>query len=224
MMEEPKEQVRTLEPADRLTAADFMRRYEASPQIRKAELIEGVVYIPSPARYRQHGHPESQIHTWLGTYAAFTPGVKPAGNTTVRMDPDNIPQPDVLLRLEIGGSSRIEPDGFLVGPPELIVEVASSSASYDLGVKKNAYRRNGVQEYLVWRVLDQAFDWFILREGAYEPLAQDHDGLLKSEVFPGLWLDAGAMLDDRMDRVLETLEVGLATDAHRTFKARLAGG
>ena len=37
-----------LEHGDHLTREEFERRYEAMPHVRKAELIEGVVYMPSP--------------------------------------------------------------------------------------------------------------------------------------------------------------------------------
>jgi len=177
-----------LENGDRLTRAEFERRYEAMPGLKRAELIEGVVYVPSPVRHVQHGRPSSNIEVWLGTYRVSTPGTDSGGNSTVRLDYDNELQPDILLRLEHGGRSEIGPDGYLEGPPELIVEVAASSASYDLHDKLRAYRRNGVQEYVVWRVLDGALDWFVLREGSYERLASDEAGVLKSEVFPGLWL------------------------------------
>jgi Uma2 family endonuclease len=181
-------QVLPLENGDRLTRAEFARRYEAMPHLKKAELIEGVVYVPSPVRYTQHGSPHSHIVTWLGTYAAATPGVGGADNTTVRLDLDNEPQPDALLIVlpEHGGQSRIDEDGYIAGAPELVAEVAASSASYDLHAKRHAYRRNGVCEYLVWRVLDQDIDWFVLRDGAYERQSPGTDGFLRSAIFPGL--------------------------------------
>jgi Uma2 family endonuclease len=210
-----------LENGDRLTRAEFERRYEAMPGLKKAELVEGVVYVPSPVRYTQHGHPNLSVDTWLGVYMAATPGVGGAGNATVRLDLDNEPQPDILLRIEHDGRSSVSEDGYVEGPPELVVEVAASSASYDLHDKLRAYRRNGVQEYVVWRVLDDALDWLILREGAYEPLTPDDAGILRSEVFPGLWLAVNALLTKDLAGVLAMLQQGLASPDHAAFVARL---
>lgn len=217
-------EVLPLENGDRLTRAEFERRYDAMPGLKKAELVEGVVYVPSPVRYTQHGEPSSDIEIWLGTYRVSTPGVKSAGNTTVRLDFDNELQPDTLLRLERGGRSEIGPDGYLEGPPELIVEVAASSSSYDLHDKLRAYRRNGVQEYVIWRVLERGLDWLVLREGSYERLEPDEAGVLRSEVFPGLWLAVPALLSGDMPAVLATLQQGLASPEHAEFVARLRQG
>lgn len=210
-----------LENGDRLTRAEFERRYEAMPGLKKAELVEGVVYVPSPVRYIQHGQPSSNVEIWLGTYRVATPGVGSAGNSTVRLDFDNEVQPDILLRLEYGGRSEIGPDGYVEGPPELVVEVAASTASYDLHDKLRAYRRNGVQEYVVWRVLDRAVDWLLLHEGSYERLEPDENGVIRSEVFPGLWLAVPSLLDGDMAAVLATLQQGLASAGHSAFAARL---
>jgi Uma2 family endonuclease len=210
-----------LENGDRLSRPEFERRYEAMPHLKKAELIEGVVYVGSPVRYTQHGQPNFVIDLWLGTYCVATPGTMGAGNSTVRLDLDNEPQPDVILRIEQAGRSSISPDGYVEGAPELVVEIAASSASYDLHDKLRAYRRNGVQEYLVWRVLDRELDWFILREGAYERLTRDDAGVLRSEVFPGLWLSAPALLAGDMAAVLATLQNGLASPEHAAFVAHL---
>lgn len=139
----------------------------------------------------------------------------------MRLDFDNELQPDILLRLEYGGRSEIGPDGYVEGPPELVVEVAASSASYDLHDKLRAYRRNGVQEYVVWRVLDRALDWHILREGSYERLEPDENGVLESEIFPGLRLAVPALLAGDMATVLATLHEGLASPEHAAFVARL---
>src|SRR6266536_1100721 len=129
-----------LESGDRLTRQEFERRYSARPDLKKTELIEGVVYVPSPVRIT-HGRPHGQIMAWLGAYCAATPGVDMADNTTVRLDLDNEPQPDALLRLEpeAGGHSRIDEDDYIEGAPELIIEVAASSAAYDLHDKQHAY-------------------------------------------------------------------------------------
>jgi Uma2 family endonuclease len=167
--------VPALENGDRLTRTEFERRYEAMPHLKKAELIEGVVYVPSPVRHRQHGAPHAHLIVWLGQYVAHTPGVEVGDNSSVRLDLDNEPQPDALLFIDpaCGGQVRLSEDGIIEGAPELVAEVASSSVSYDLHAKLHVYRRNGVCEYLVWRVLDQEVDWFVLRDGQYEPMPMD---------------------------------------------------
>jgi Uma2 family endonuclease len=212
-----------LESGDRLTRAEFERRYEAMPHLKKAELIEGVVLMPSPIRNR-HSEAHGHLMVWLGTYCAATPGTFLNDNATVRLDQDNVVQPDALLRLDegLGGRSRISQDDYIEGAPELIAEVAASSASYDLHDKLNVYRRNGVQEYVVWRVYDEAIDWFRWQEGRYAPLEPDAEGVLHSQVFPGLRLDAAAMLNGDLARALAVAQGGVETEAHRAFVARLA--
>ncbi len=215
-----------LEAGDRLTRHEFERRYEAMPHIRKAELIEGVVHMPSPVHHNVHGKPHAMMMVWVGNYLAATPGVDFSDNATVRLDPKNEVQPDAFLRLEpaAGGKSRVSADDYIEGAPELIVEIASSSVSYDLHDKLRAYRRNGVQEYLVWRVNDGAVDWFELHEGRYAALPADAAGIVRSRVFPGLWLAVAALLDGGLAEVLRILQVGLASAEHAAFVVRLAGG
>jgi Uma2 family endonuclease len=212
-----------LEPGDRLTRDEFERRYEAMPALKKAELIEGVVYMPSPVRARRHGGPHAQVIGWLIYYQALTPGVEVADNASDRLDLDNEPQPDGMLFIapEHGGQVQISPDDYVEGAPELVAEVASSSASYDLNTKLHVYRRNGVKEYIVWRVLDRQIDWFVLRGGRYEPLPADDRGVLRSHVFPGLWLNAHALLRGDLNATFQTLDEGLATEEHADFVARL---
>lgn len=210
-----------LESGDRLTRAEFERRYDAMPNLKKAELIEGVVYLASPLRLKSHGEPHAFIMTWLGVYKAATSGVGFADNATVRLDADNEAQPDALLRIETTGQSRISQDDYLEGAPELIVEIAASSASYDLHEKLKVYRRNQIQEYLVWRVYDQDFDWFKLKEGKYIQLEANAQGVICSQVFPGLWLDKNALLTGDLAGVLKVLQQGLATEEHQNFVKNL---
>lgn len=212
-----------LEPGDRLTRDEFERRYEAMPHLKKAELIEGVVYMPSPVRMYRHGTPQSHLITWLGTYRAGTPGVETADNTTARLDLDNEPQPDAMLLIEpsCGGQVKVSEDDYVEGSPELVAEVASSSVSFDLHTKFNVYRRCGVKEYVVWRVRDRAVDWFVLTAGAYQRLTPDADGVFRSCVFPGLWLDPQAMLSGELARVLAVLHTGVASPEHGQFVSRL---
>ncbi len=216
---EEKPPVPPLNNGDRLTRAEFESIYAARPEIKKAELIEGVVYVPSPARHREHGKPHFHTIGWLNLYSAATPGVEGSDNATLRLDHENEVQPDALLFLlpEYGGSARIGEDGYLEGPPELIVEVAASSASYDLNQKKRVYARSGVAEYVVYLAYEQRVIWFVLREGVYEELQPDESGLLKSEEFPGLWLQPDALLAGEISRLLEALQLGLASPDHKTF-------
>ncbi|MDJ0573147.1 MAG: Uma2 family endonuclease [Pleurocapsa sp. MO_192.B19] len=208
-----------LENGDRLSRSEFERRYQAMPRIKKAELIEGRVYMTSPVRVI-HGQPHAYIMTWLGVYCAATPGTRFADNTTVRLDIDNEPQPDALLRIE-GGQSQIDVDDYIQGAPELIVEISASSASYDLQEKLQVYRRNGVQEYIVWQVSDQIIDWFRLRDGEYIKLQADPDNIIKSEVFPGLWLAINPLLENNLAKVLNTVQQGLAILEHQNFVVQL---
>jgi Uma2 family endonuclease len=216
------EPVRELRAGDRLTRAEFERRYSAMPRVKKAELIEGVVYMPSPVTQEEHGGPHFNVIIWLGNYLLATPGVEGGDNSTLRLDLENEPQPDAFLRIrpELGGRSRR--DGrYVGGAPELIAEVAASSASYDLHDKLRVYQRNGVPEYLVWRVWDGAIDWFVLREDRYERLALDPAGHYRSAVFPGLWLDPGALVRGDLAQVMAVLQQGLASPEHAEFVARL---
>jgi Uma2 family endonuclease len=206
-----------------LTRDEFERRYEAMPDLKKAELIEGVVYMPSPVRHLRHGQPHFQLIGWLAAYQAATPGVQGGDNTTARLDLDNEPQPDALLMIDParGGQARRGDDDYIEAAPELVAEVSASTASFDLHTKLNVYRRSGVREYLVWRVLDGEIDWFSLQAGQYVRLAPDAQGLLRSEVFPGLWLDAAALLRGDLAAVLAVVQQGLATPEHAAFVAKL---
>lgn len=213
-----------LENGDRLTRAEFERRYDAMPDVKKAELIEGVVYVSSPVHFEQHSQPHFYLVWWLATYSVATPGVTGGDNGTIELDLDNMPQPDgfLLIHPEHGGQARIGTK-YIEGAPELAVEVASSSASYDLHDKKNAYRRNGVREYVVVRVLDREIDWFVLREGKYDALSPDEKGIYQSEVFPGLWLDGSAFLNGNFAQVAEVLQAGLSSPEHAEFVTKLRG-
>ncbi len=212
-----------LEAGDRLSRAEFERRYKAMPHLKRAELIEGVVYVPSPVRLMRHGAPHFDIVGWLAIYKAATPGVIGADNTSTRLDLDNEPQPDAVLLIDpaYGGQARISPDDYVEGAPELVAEVASSSVSYDLTDKLKVYRRNGVREYIVWRVLDRQIDWFVLREGEFVRLSPDEGGLYRSEVFPGLWLEPTALVGGDTMTVFAALQRGLASAEHSVFVARL---
>jgi Uma2 family endonuclease len=218
----PPAYVPPLENGDRLSREEFERRFEAMPHLKKAELIEGVVHMPSPVRVGQHAGPHGDLITFLGIYRYSTPGVGIGDNATVRLDLDNEPQPDGVLFIEPSchGQARIDEEDYIEGAPELAAEVSSSTVSIGLGPKLQVYRRNGVREYLVWRVLDSAFDWFVLRKSQFERL-EPKGGIHKSEVFPGLWLDAAALIEGNLPRVQEVLQQGLASAGHHDFVAKL---
>jgi Uma2 family endonuclease len=207
---------------DRLTRDEFERRYMAMPHVKKAELIEGRVYMPSPVSQKHHSRPQANTVTWLGFYCSQTEGTEPGDNATLRLDLRNEPQPDALLRIvpKLGGQSR-DDENYIGGAPELIAEVAASTASYDRHEKLDVYERSGVREYLIWRTLDKAFDWFVLRDDRYEQLSPNSEGILKSEQFPGLWLDPAALLAGDMAKVIAVLQQGLATPEHAQFVDKL---
>ncbi|NJL55101.1 Uma2 family endonuclease [bacterium] len=217
-------QVPMLESGDRLTRSEFECRYIAATHIRKAELIEGVVYVASPLRFIPHAQPHSCLVTWLGTYAAFTPGTLTGVEPTVRLDLDNEPQPDIVLFLDetVGGQARLTADGYLEGVPELVVEIAASSAAIDLGAKKQVYRRNGVSEYIVWQSFEGKLDWFQLVEEEYRAIAPDSDNILRSRIFPGLWLDLEALENNKVAQVLQALQAGLNSPKHTAFINQLS--
>ena len=218
----PKNTVPPLENGDRLTQSEFERRYDAMPHLKKAELIEGIVYMASPLRITQHGNPHARIITWLGTYWSATPGIELGDNATVRLDADNEPQPDALLRIKVGGQSHISEDGYVEGAPELIAEIAASSVSIDVHDKLKVYRRNQVQEYIIWRFQDRELDWFRLTEGRYIPLDSNSQGIIKSEVFPGLWLEQEALLEGNLAKVIEIVQQGLTIVEHQNFVKQLS--
>lgn len=204
---------------ERLTRPEFERRYAAAA-VTKAELIEGVVYVASPLGFQQHAEPHSRLDTWLGTYVAFTPGTRSGIEPTVRLDLDNEPQPDIVLMVDeaAGGQARLSEDGYLEGSPELVIEIAASSAAIDLGDKKQVYRRNGVAEYLVWQVFENKIDWYALTDGDYQLLPVD-GGVICSRRFPGLWLAVAAMLRGELAEVLTVLQAGLNSPEHAAFVA-----
>jgi Uma2 family endonuclease len=212
-----------LEQSDRLDQATFHARYLAMPPDTRAELIGGVVHMPSPLK-KPHGKMTYRVVAWLADYEAATPGVEGFDNTTAILGEESEPQPDVFLCVapECGGQTGETRDEYLRGAPELIVEVASSSESIDLHSKRDDYQRAGVKEYVVIALRQGIVYWFILREGRYHELAAGTDGIFRSEVYPGLWLDSAALLRLDGKRVKEVLQQGVATPEHAAFVERLA--
>jgi hypothetical protein len=201
-----------LENGDKLTRPEFERRYAAMPYrhsgSNKAELIEGIVYMASPLRFESHAKPHGSFVAWLSAYWVATPGSQLGIEPTVRLDLDNEPQPDAVLFIPGNGASITE-DDYISGAPELVAEISASTVSIDLNAKKQVYQRNGVREYIVWRTLQQEIDWFSLQNGEYVCLEPDENGVVKSQVFPGLWLAVAAMLSGDLKEVLSVLQVGI---------------
>jgi Uma2 family endonuclease len=213
-----------LENGDHLDQPTFHARYAAMPESTRAELIGGIVYMPSPTGAR-HARPHLKVSFWAGLYESATPGLVGVDNATVILTNDGEVQPDVCLLLapEHGGRTR-DQDGYIHGAPELVVEVASSSESYDLHTKKTLYEAAGVREYVVLLVRESRVRWYVLADGGFHELAPDEDGLYRSTQFPGLWLDPDALIRGDSRGVRAALERGLASPEHGEFVARVGGG
>ncbi len=206
---------------DRLTRDEFLRRWEEHPEIKFAELIGGIVYMPSPTS-REHGVREFLASTWLGAYHAQTPGTEGGNNATVIMDDDS-PQPDVFLRIlpEHGGQST-DTGKFIGGGPEFITEICVSTAAYDLNQKLELYESFQVQEYLAVLMHEQEIRWHRLGKNGYHLLEPASAMLWKSVVFPGLWLNGAALLAGDSAKLLGTLRRGLRSPEHAAFVKKLA--
>ena len=204
-----------LEAGDHLDQPTFHELYKAMPEGVRAELIGGIVILPSPLRFR-HGSLHATLITWLALYGASTPGARAADNATDILGEDSEPQPDGILFLE-RGAARENEEGYIVGPPEFLAEVASSSISYDLHSKKADYERYGVQEYLVLSVFDKRAFWFVREGSAFVEMPADGDGIHRSRGLPGLWLDAAALFRGDLKRIQEVLALGLASAEHAAF-------
>jgi Uma2 family endonuclease len=214
----------------RLERDEFYRRVDEwvaegkSP--RGIERLEGVVYMPASIRAAEHAEPHGFLVGWLAVYAAATPVVQFGGNATSKLDLNNDPESDAYLRIrpEYGGQTRTDRRGYIDGSPELLIEVTGSSSHRDLEVKFEVYRRNGVLENIVWETIAEELYWFVLENDEYARLAPDANGLLRSRVFPGLWLDVAALLEGNLQRVLDVVQLGIASPWHADFVGRLQRG
>lgn len=217
------EEVPPLVAGDFLTRDEFLRRWEALPRLARAELIGGIVYMPSPVSL-QHGGTENVVATWLGVYRAATPGCDAASNATWLMGEEAAPQPDTSLHIlpEYGGQSGMQ-GPYASGAPEFLAEVCLSSAAYDLHQKLEVYQAAGVQEYLAVLMYEHEVRWHRLTRRRFKVGAAPADGVYRSAVFPGLWLDAAALLASDLARVLAVLQEGINAADHATFVKRLAG-
>ena len=211
-----------LEAGDHLDQATFHARYAAMPPDFRAELIGGVVFVPSPLR-SEHGESHALVMGWLTLYWIATPGTRVRDNAAAILGDDSEPQPDATLVIdsESGGQSSVSEDGYATGPPELIVEVASSSESIDLHSKRRDYEQAGVLEYVVVVLRQRVVRWFVLQDGTYREAEADASGMFKSTVFPGLWLDAPALLQGDGRPVMATLQRGIETPEHTAFVQQL---
>jgi Uma2 family endonuclease len=207
----------------RLDQAEFHRRYEAMPPRTRAELIGGIVHMPSPMT-ADHGESTPDVSLWIGLYRRRTPGVRQADGATVILGEFGEPQPDALLRIEPerGGTCYINEVNYLTGPPELIVEVSRSSRLIDLGGKRDDYERAGVKEYIVVAIETAEVHWHVRRDDKLERILPDPDGIYRSIAFPGLWLDPVALLEGDIEGIIAVLDRGLDTPEHAAFVARLA--
>jgi Uma2 family endonuclease len=211
-----------LEVGDHLDQATFHARYEAMPPDFRAELIGGEVFVPSPFR-KEHGRHHALVMGWLTNYWIATPGTETLDNTTAILGDDSEPQPDAALIIEPerGGQTSVSADRYATGPPELIVEVASSSESIDLHAKRRDHEQAGVLEYVVVVLRQRTTRWFVLQDGTYQEVEAHASGLFQSRVFPGLWLDAPALLRHDGRQVMATLQHGLETPEHAAFVQQL---
>jgi Uma2 family endonuclease len=215
-----------LEDGDHMDVAEFIRRWEALPEEwraehKRVELIEGVVRMP-PVSGGSHAQPQFDFLAFLGIYAWATPGELGCAPASLILDEKNMPEPDAFLAIhpKNGGRVKLDEKGYVIGIPELLVEIASSSVSYDLHTKKELYRQHGGKEYVVWRAKEKAIDWFTLQDGAFQQKTLI-EGIYKSEQFPGLWLAANALIAGDYGQVNQTLQQGIATPEHHAFLERL---
>lgn len=212
-----------LEPGDKLDQKTFHARYEAMPESTRAELIGGIVHMPSPMK-APHAKMQRRVSSWLDAYESATPGVEGGDGMTTILGDESEPQPDSCLYIlqEKGGQSRVNDEEYLVGPPELVVEIASSSEAIDLHAKKRDYETCGVREYLVVALRQKKVLWFARRGSLFVEKTPNEDGILRSKVFPGLWLDPVALLDLDRQRMDAVLQQGLSSQDHAEFAKKMS--
>jgi Uma2 family endonuclease len=208
---------------DRLDQKTFHERYEAMPDNVRAELIGGIVYMSSPQLF-PHGESQSFVSHWLVEYRRATPGTKTHLNSTQIMGPESEVQPDAALFVapQYGGQVRIDTDLYAIGAPDLVAEISWSTESIDLHAKKDDYEAAGVREYVVVALRRKQVFWFTRHRGKFKEMSPDKDGIFRSQVFPGLWLDPAPLLRDDYEQVFVVLHQGLKTPEHPAFVAKLA--
>jgi len=209
---------------DHLNQPEFHRRYEAYPDPRaKFELIGGIVYMMAPAGY-EHGKGDYRLTGLIFQYERATTGVEGAQNATIILGEKSEPQPDnvLMVRAAFGGRVRIrgKKTKYIVGPPELVFEVAHSSLAIDLHEKRRDYRAGGVSEYIVFDVDRGQVHWFDL--GRDEQVKVPPDRILRSRTFPGFWIDTKALIARDVNRLADCLDCGIASPEHAQFVELLA--
>ena len=174
---------------------------------------------------KRYGRSENRLRRWLDEYEEATPGTELLGNTTNILGPHSEPQPDACLLIlpEYGGQTWEDEDGYLNGAAELVAEISWATESIDLHGKKIDYERAGVREYIVAALRQRQVYWFVRRRGKFRALPTGADGVIRSESFPGLWLDPDALLRNDRKRLLAVLRQGLASPEHAAFVAKLGG-
>jgi Uma2 family endonuclease len=212
--------VPALHNGDRLTQREFHRRYEACPKHIRFELIGGIVFMASPMR-RKHSQYDDELGYVLGYYRRATQGVEAIHGATTILGEESEPQPDLglLILEEYGGQIHTNEDDYINGAPELITEIAHSTVAIDMHLKKADYENAGVNEYLVLCVDEQQLHWFDFKSGGL--IVPDKQGVFRSRVFPGLWIDGPALVARKSTRVLKQLKKGLASPEHAAFVKRL---
>jgi Uma2 family endonuclease len=206
---------------ERLTVEEFLRRWEELPDLKNAELIDGVVYLGSPVSL-EHGRLDTRIIWWLAHYACLTPGCDSGNNSTWLMS-GSAPQPDVYLCiLPAHGGQSGNKGPLAAGAPELVAEICVTSADLDLGPKLALYQRAGVREYITVEAFGQRLIWRVLDNSSYIAQALPPDGIFRSRFFPGLWLDVAAFWANDRTKMLAVLNAGLASEDHRIFVERIA--
>lgn len=215
-----------IEDGDHMTVEELIRRWEALPEEwraahKRVELIEGVVRMP-PTSGGYHAEPHFDFIAFLGVYRWATPGVLGGAPASIILNVKNMPEPDGFLAIDPkhGGRMKHDEKGYVVGMPELLAEISSSSVSFDLHTKKDLYRKFDLKEYVVWRTKEKAIDWFKLQDSDFHSLPLI-DGIYKSEAFPGLWLAAAALIAGDYAQVNQVLQQGIASPEHHAFLQRL---
>jgi Uma2 family endonuclease len=211
---------------ERMDVEEFLRRWEELPDLKNAELIDGVVHVSSPVSL-EHGDLDTLILMWLAYYAHATPGCR-AGNNSTWFMLDSAPQPDAHLRIlpAYGGQSRErtrDKKSYSTGAPELAVEICVTSTDVDFGPKRKLYESAGVREYITIETFRERLIWRVLEDGVYASQLSSEDGILRSQIFPGLWLDVAAFWANDGAKMLAALNSGIAAEEHQRFVERLAG-
>jgi Uma2 family endonuclease len=205
---------------ERMTVEEFLHSWEEQPNLKNAELIDGVVHVASPVS-REHGSIDTLIHWWLAHYAHATPGCD-AGNNSTWLMLDSAPQPDAHLRIlpSHGGQSG-DDRLYCNGAPELAVEICLTT-EVDFGPKRKLYQRACVQEYITIELFRKRLVWHVLQNDVYFYQEYPPEGIFRSLVFPGLWLDVTAIWAEDGAKMLAALNAGLSSEDHQKFVERLA--